>query len=163
MKRVFPSPWLSFGLFGGYLLLVRSLSPGQILLALLLAWALPQLMASLRPTPGPLRHIDKLILLILRVGADVLRSAVEVALGVMRARRRPPRGAFVAVPLELRDAHALASLAMITAVIPGTVWSELAPDRSALLIHVFDLEGDEAGFIAHFKQTYERPLQEIFE
>lgn len=162
MKRVFPSPWLSLGLFGGYLLLVRSLSPGQILLGLLLAWALPLLMGSLRPQPGPLRHIDQLILLILRVGLDVLRSAVEVALGVLRARGQPPRGAFVAVPLDLRDVHGLAALAMITAVVPGTVWSELAPDRSALLVHVFDLD-DEAEFIAHFKHTYERPLLEIFE
>lgn len=162
MKRVFPSPWLSLGLFGGYLLLVRSLSPGQLLLGLLLAWALPLLMRSLRPQPRPLRNIDRLIALILRVGLDVLRSAVEVAVGVLRARPQPPRGAFVVVPLELRDVHGLAALAMITAVVPGTVWSELAPDRSALLIHVFDLD-DEAAFIDHFKSVYERPLLEIFE
>ena len=91
-----------------------------------------------------------------------MRSAVEVGLGVVRARRRPPRGRFVVVPLELRDEHALAALAMITAVIPGTVWAELAPDRSALLLHVFDL-ADEAAFIAHFKRDYEHPLKEIFE
>jgi len=47
-------------------------------------------------------------------------------------------------------------------VIPGTVWSELAPDRSSLLVHVFDLD-DEAAFIAHFKADYEHPLKEIFE
>ena len=51
---------------------------------------------------------------------------------------------------------------MITTVVPGTVWSELALDRSVLLLHVFDLE-DEAAFIEHFKHTYERPLMEIFE
>ena len=54
------------------------------------------------------------------------------------------------------------ALAMINAVIPGTVWSELAPDRSALLLHVFDL-ADEAAFIAHYKADYEHPLWEIFE
>jgi multicomponent K+:H+ antiporter subunit E len=85
-----------------------------------------------------------------------------VAAGVWRAKARPPRGAFVVVPLELRDVHALAALTMITAVVPGTVWSELAPDRSALLIHVFDLD-DEAAFIQHFKTDYEQPLKEIFE
>lgn len=73
-----------------------------------------------------------------------------------------PRSAFVVVPLELRDAHALAALAVITTVIPGTVWCELAPDRSALMLHVFDVD-DEAGFIAHYKSRYERPLREIFE
>jgi multicomponent K+:H+ antiporter subunit E len=56
----------------------------------------------------------------------------------------------------------LAALAVITALVPGSVWAELAPDRSALLLHVFDVD-DEAAFIAHFKSRYERPLQEIFE
>ena len=51
---------------------------------------------------------------------------------------------------------------MITAVVPGTVWCELAPDRSALLMHVFDLD-DEAAFLAHFRTDYEMPLMEIFE
>lgn len=51
---------------------------------------------------------------------------------------------------------------MITSVTPGTVWSELALDRSILLLHVFDLD-DEAQFIQHFKHDYERPLMEIFE
>ncbi len=162
IKRLLPSPWLSLGLFGGYLLLARSLSPGQILLALLLAVLMPWLMASLRPLPGPLRRIDVLTLLILRVGLEVLRSALDVARGVLRAGGRPPRGAFVVVPLALRNVHGLAALSMISAVIPGTVWSELAPDRSALLVHVFDLD-DEAAFIAQFKADYERPLMEIFE
>jgi multicomponent K+:H+ antiporter subunit E len=100
--------------------------------------------------------------LILRVGSDVVRSALGVARGVLRAGRHPPRGRFVVVPLELHNAHALTALAMITTVVPGTVWSELAPDRSALLLHVFDLD-EEAAFIDHFKARYERPLKEIFE
>ena len=50
----------------------------------------------------------------------------------------------------------------VSTVVPGTVWSELAPDRGALLIHVFDLD-DEAAFIHHFKTDYEQPLKEIFE
>jgi multicomponent K+:H+ antiporter subunit E len=116
----------------------------------------------LRPTPGPLRRWNVQLRLVLRVGRDVVRSGIDVAAGIARARRRPPRGTFVVVPLELRNVHALAALAMITAVVPGTVWSELAPDRSAVLIHVFDID-DEAAFVAHFKADYERPLKEIFE
>ncbi|MBL0919861.1 MAG: Na+/H+ antiporter subunit E [Hydrogenophaga sp.] len=161
MKQLIPSPWLSFGLFGGWLLLTRSGSAGQILLGLLVAVVVPLLMAPLRPRPGPLRHWGVLIKLIARVGRDVVRSAIDVAVGVARTKRTPPRGRFVAVPLDLRDTHGLAALAMITAVIPGTVWTELAPDCSALLLHVFDLD-DEAAFIAHFKADYEQPLTEIF-
>lgn len=162
MKRLLPSPWLSLGLLGGWLLLTRSFSVGQLLLGVVVAVAMPLLMAPLRPRPGPLRRWGRLLRLILRVGADVVRSALWVAAGVVRAKSRAPRGTFVLVPLDLRDTHALAALAMITAVIPGTVWSELAPDRSALLIHVFDLD-DEAAFIQHFKTDYEQPLKEIFE
>ncbi|MGY4830429.1 Na+/H+ antiporter subunit E [Sphaerotilaceae bacterium SBD11-9] len=161
MKRLLPSPWLSFGLFCGWLLLTRSVSLGQVLLGLLAALALPALMAPLRPAPGSLHQGAKLAALILRVGGDVVRSAIEVAIGVFRAGRKPPRSAFVIVPLDLRDLNGLAALAMITTVIPGTVWCELAPDRSALLLHVFDL-GDEAAFIAQFKADYEQPLKDIF-
>jgi multicomponent K+:H+ antiporter subunit F len=104
-----------------------------VLLGISVAVVMPLLMAPLRPRPGPLRRWGVLVRLILRVGRDVL------LLGRAGRRRRcvravadPPRGTFVVVPLELRDVHALAALAMITAVVPGTVWSELAPDRSAL-------------------------------
>ena len=162
MKRLLPSPWLSLGLFGGWLLLTRSFSVGQVLLGISVAVVMPLLMAPLRPRPGPLRRWGVLVRLIVRVGRDVLCSAAQVSAGIVRAKADPPRGTFVVVPLELRDVHALAALTMITAVVPGTVWSELAPDRSALLIHVFDLD-DEAAFIQHYKSDYEQPLKEIFE
>ena len=87
MKRWLPSPWLSLGLFGGWLLLTRSLGPGQILLGLAVAIVMPLLMRPLRPTPGPLRRLGVLALLILRVGRDVLKSALQVAVGVVRGRR----------------------------------------------------------------------------
>lgn len=161
MKNVLPSPWLSLGIFGGWLLLTRSMSAGQILLGVLVAVVVPLLMRPLRPTPGPLRRPGALVPLILRVGRDVVRSAIDVAVGVARSRRHLPRGSFVVVPLDLRNVHGLAALSMITAVIPGTVWCELAPDCAALLLHVFDLE-DEAAFIAHYKADYELPLKEIF-
>ena len=162
MSRWLPSPGLSLALLGGWLLLARSFGPAHWLLGALLALVLPLLLRPLRPTPGRLRRLRVLARLILRVGRDVLKSALQVAVGVLRARTQPPRGRFVRVPLELRDVHAAAALAIITTVVPGTVWSELAPDRSALLLHVFDID-DEAAFVAHFKADYERPLREIFE
>ena len=162
MKRWFPAPLLSAGLFALWFMLSRSLGAGTVLLGLLLAWLLPLMAAPLRPAGPRVRQPLLLARLILRVGRDVVLSGVEVARGVLRARRTPPRGRFVVVPLDLRNDHALAALAMITAVIPGTVWCELAPDRSRLLLHVFDL-ADEAAFIAHYKADYEHPLKEILE
>ena len=72
------------------------------------------------------------------------------------------RARFVIIPLELRDPYGLAALAMVTTVVPGTVWSELALDRSAVMLHVWDVD-DEAAFVARYKARYEKPLQEIFE
>ncbi|MFD2644940.1 Na+/H+ antiporter subunit E [Pseudomonas japonica] len=162
MKRLFPAPLLSLSLFVLWLVLNLSVSPGNIILAVLLGILAPLLMAPLRPVRAHIRNPWAIIRLILRVGIDVVVSNLEVLRSVWRLDRKPPRSRFVHIPLDLRDAHGLAALSMITTVIPGTVWSELALDRSVLLLHVFDLD-DEARFIEHFKSTYERPLMEIFE
>ena len=162
MKRLFPAPWLSLALWALWLVLNLSLSAGNLLLGALLAFLAPLLMAPLRPLPIRIRRPGVMLRLFLRVGYDVLVSNLEVAWGVLNARRQPPRSRFIKIPLDLRDANGLAALSMITTVVPGTIWSELALDRSLLLLHVFDLD-DEQRFIEHFKQSYERPLMEIFE
>lgn len=162
MSRLFPAPLLSVSLFILWLLLNLSMSPGNLLLGALLGILAPILMAPLRPQHAHVRRPLAVARLIGRVGLDVIASNLQVARAVLLAGSRPPRSAFVHIPLELRDAHGLAALSMITTVVPGTVWSELALDRSVLLLHVLDLD-DEAAFIEHFKHTYERPLREIFE
>lgn len=160
MKRWFPAPGLSVALIALWLLLNLSLSVGNWLLAILFGVLSPLLMAPLRPLPVRIRKPLTILRLCLLVGRDVVVSNVLVFCQVWRPR--PPRSAFVKVPLELRDANGLAALAVICTVVPGTVWSELALDRSVLLMHVFDLD-DETRFIEHFKSTYERPLLEIFQ
>lgn len=162
MKRWFPTPVLSAGLFAMWLLLSQTQGAADLLLAALLAVVIPRLMAPLRPPAGPMRRPFVLARLILIVAVDVVASALAVARGVLRSGRRPPRGAFVVVPLDLRNPHALAALSMITNVVPGTVWCEADLDRGAVRLHVFDLQ-DEAIFIEHYKQRYEQPLREIFE
>ncbi|MGN8251116.1 Na+/H+ antiporter subunit E [Pseudomonas sp. SMV7] len=162
MKRLFPAPLLSLSLFALWLLLNLSLSPGNLLLGAVLGVLAPLLMAPLRPQHAHVRRPLAVARLLGRVAVDVIMSNLLVARGVLRAGKQPPCSAFVHIPLSLRDAHGLAALSMITTVVPGTVWSELALDRSVLLLHVFDLD-DEAAFIRHFKDTYERPLMEIFQ
>ena len=83
-----------------------------------------------------------------------------MAYGVRHGRLRA--APFVRMPLDLRDAHARAALTITTTVVPGTVWTELGPDRSTTLLHRWDLD-DASGFIARYKRRYERPLPEIFE
>jgi multicomponent K+:H+ antiporter subunit E len=162
MKRLFPSPGLSLVLFALWLILNQAWSPGHLFLGALLGLLGPVWTASLRPSPVRLHNLPAAIRLVMVVGKDVIMSNLAVADSVWRSGRRPPRPAFVRIPLAIRDANGLAALAIITAVVPGTVWSELAMDRSALLLHLFDV-ADEQAYIDFFKQRYEKPLMEIFE
>lgn len=162
MKRLLPAPLLSAALFVLWLVLSGSASTGTLLLAALLALAIPLLTAPLRP--APVRRLSRPGLLLRFLGTvmlDVLRSNFDVARGVWHPPGHPPQGGFVRIPLELRDPNGLATLAMVMCVIPGTVWCELAADRSVLLVHAFDLR-DEAALVARIKQRYERPLMEMF-
>lgn len=161
-NRLFPAPLLSIALFALWLMLNPSLAVGNLLLAAVVALLAPLFSAPLRPLPVRVRHPRVLLRLIIAVGHDVIESNFMVAWKVLVASRHKPRSAFVTIALELRDANALAALAAITTIVPGTVWCELALDRSAVRLHVFDLE-DEAQFIAHYKSRYEHPLMEIFE
>ncbi|WP_397452292.1 Na+/H+ antiporter subunit E [Pseudomonas sp. NA-150] len=162
MKRLLPAPWLSLALWLLWLLLNQSLSLGNLLLGALLGFIAPVLSAPLRPLPVKIGKPWVMLKLLLRVMADSVMSNLAVFRSVWTSQRHPPRSAFVKVPLDLHDANGLAVLSMITTLVPGTVWSELALDRSVLLMHVFDLD-DEARFIEHFKRSYERPLMEIFQ
>ncbi len=145
-----------------WLVLNPPLGAGQAILGAIVASLLPAITAPLRPLRVRLRRPAAVARLLVVVGLGVLRSNLDVARGILRSRVRRSTGAFVKVPLELTDPSALAVLAMITTVVPGTVWTELAIDHSAVLLHVFDVD-DEAAFVADFKARYERPLKEIFE
>lgn len=162
MTRLVPAPLVSCALFVLWLALARSVSPGQIALAAALALGLPILTAHLR-TPVRLRHPLLIARFIVRVGIDVVRSNLAVGWGVIIGRWWPPRARFVTIPLDLQHPLGLAALAMVTTVVPGTVWCELAVDHRALLLHVWNVEGEDAAFVARFKARYEQPLREIFD
>jgi multicomponent K+:H+ antiporter subunit E len=163
MKRVFPAPLLSLALAGVWLLVNRTHEPGQWLMAALLGFAVPLLVKPLRPTPVHFRNAWVAFKLFWKVGYDVIWWNWRVMIGTVTSVQRMPRGAFVKVPLDLHDPNGLAVLAAILCVIPGTIWSELALDRSALLVHIFDLRVSEEEEAALIKERYERPLIEIFQ
>lgn len=166
MRRLLPAPLLSALLLLLWLLLADSASLGQWLLGAVVALGAPLLTASLRPGRVKVGRPGVVLRLLARVARDVVGSNLRVLHGVLRGAfggpQRWPRSGFVQVPITLRDPNGLAALAIILAVIPGTVWCELSPDGRTLLLHVFDL-GDEAALVAEIHQHYERPLQEIFE
>lgn len=161
-ERLLPAPATSAALFFAWLALNRSAALGHLLLGLTLALGLPVLTAPLRPTRARARKPLLVVRFVLTVAYDVVRSNLGVAWDVLRWRHERPRSRFVVVPLELRDPVGLGALAIVTTIVPGTVWSELAVDRKKLLLHVWSV-GDEGTFAARYKARYEQPLREIFE
>jgi multicomponent K+:H+ antiporter subunit E len=161
LHRLVPAPLLSAALLALWLALARSTSPGQIVLGLALAFVTPLLTRTLR-VKARVRRPLIVVRFVGRVGYDVIISNLEIARDVVAWRWRQPRSSFVVIPLELRHPAGLAALAMVTTVVPGTVWSEIALDRSRLMLHVWDVS-EEDSFIERFKARYEKPLREIFE
>ncbi|HET6629569.1 MAG TPA: Na+/H+ antiporter subunit E [Woeseiaceae bacterium] len=151
--------WLAFL----WLLLNQTVAPGQIVLAFVVAASLSWLSSALRPLPARVRNPQVIVALLATVFVDVVRSNVAVGrivLGLVRGRE--VKSGFLDIPLELRDPHGLAGLAMIVTATPGTVWVDLARDGSRVTLHILDLE-DEAYWIDWIKNRYERPLRRIFE
>ena len=162
MRRLLPAPLLSAALLALWLTLNAPPDLWQVLLGATLAVLVPRLTASLRPIPVHTRRPVVALRLLAVVVQDMLTSNLQVGRIVLGMAGRGPQGAFVRVPLALRDPNGLAVLALITTVVPGTIWSELAADRTSVLVHVFDLD-DEAAFVDHYKSCYEQPLREIFD
>jgi len=160
MRRVLPAPGLSAVLFVVWLLLNATLAPGQVLLGLALAIALPLLFAPLRgPSPriGRPLAIARLTLVVLK---DILVCNIEVARLVL-GPEGAIRSGFFRLPLDLVDDHAITVLATIITMTPGTLTCDVAADRSHLVVHALNLT-DEAALVADIKGRYEAPLREIF-
>ena len=124
MKRLLPAPLLSAALFALWLLLNQHLGSATLAMALLLAVAVPLLTAPLRPLAVRIKRPRVALAFVWTVLCDAFVSNLDIARSVWRPRR-PPRGAFVRIPLDLHDANGLAVLALVTTIVPGTVWASL--------------------------------------
>lgn len=161
MRRYLPYPLLASGLFFIWLLLTQSYSPGQILLGGSVAIFATHAMAALKPERSRIRSLGSVLKLVRIVVADIVRSNFAVAAIVMVPRQERVAN-FVQLPLELRNRHGLAALALIITATPGTMWVQFDRGTGMLLVHVLDLV-DEEEWIRLIKRRYEALLLEIFE
>lgn len=158
--RFLPMPVHSLLLFVVWLLLNNTIAPGHIVLAALLAIAIPMLTSGLQdPQPG-FRKPFLTLKYALKVVGDIIVANFEVALLVIGpARKLNP--AFVAVPMDIQHEFPITILASTVSLTPGTVSAEISEDKRWLYVHVLHLS-DKDELIALIKQRYERPLMEIF-
>lgn len=163
MRRFLPSLPLSAAVFVLWLMLVADVGVGQVLMAAVLAIALPMFAALLRPLPSHhsrVGHARAVFVLVRRVLWDIVLSNIEVARRIL-GPERALTPSFVWLPLELTNIHGITALASIITLTPGTLSAELSQDQRHLLIHCFNLD-DAPALVSTIKTRYEAPLLEIF-
>jgi multicomponent K+:H+ antiporter subunit E len=160
VNKALPFPVLSLALASCWLILTE-LSPAHIALALVLAFAIPHLTAPfLGELPG-IRSTGAALRLAGVVAWDILLANIAVARLVLGPVARLKPG-FVRVPLAVTHPHAIALLAGIVSIVPGSLSIAVTPDTRMMLLHVLHLE-DEQHLIALIKERYERPVMEMLE
>jgi multicomponent K+:H+ antiporter subunit E len=159
VKRLLPSPLISATVLLLWLLLNNTCARA-VLLGAVLAVAIPRLTAGLRPDQPRIRRPLTIVRLGLTVLWDIVVANLQVAIRILGPERRlSPR--FFWLPLDIRDPHGIAALAGIITMTPGTLSSDLTPDRRYLLVHALDAS-DPQQVCEEIKRRYEAPLMEIF-
>lgn len=160
-RRCLPAPWLSLGLWGFWLMLNQSLSPGHLVLGAVLALFVPWVSASLRPLRPRIRHPLLAFMIVGHFFRESLRSNWSTARRILGDPGRL-RSGFVRIPLRLRDPHALVVLALLINGSPGNTWASLSDDRHEVTLHLLDLD-DLDDVTDLVKNRYESLLLKIFE
>jgi multicomponent K+:H+ antiporter subunit E len=160
VRRGVAHPVASFFVLVVWLGLHSSLAPLHLVSGVFLAVLTPMLLTRALDDPVRIRRPG----VALRLAAVVLWDIVVANLAVARRVLGPPgrlKPGFIEVPLELADPDAVALLASIVAITPGTVVADVDDARTRMLVHVLDLD-DPDQLVAEIKHRYERPLKEIF-
>ena len=155
-----PLPAMSGALALSWLAL-NELSAAHVALAASLAVAIPLVTARFLEGLPRARRPFSAVQLLGRVIADVIVANVAVARLVLgRMDRLEP--SFIEVPLTVTHRHAIAMLATIVTMTPGTVSAALSADGRVLYVHALNVD-DSAAVVAAIKDRYERLLMEILE
>ncbi|MFN2410152.1 MAG: Na+/H+ antiporter subunit E [Halomonas sp.] len=156
-----PTPVFSLLLLFVWLLLVRSIAPGHIVLGGALAILIPLLTNRFWDTRPRIKKPLLLARFVLRVLGDIITANFEVAYLIANPwRKLNPH--FVEYPLMLEERFTITLLASTISLTPGTVSANLRMDGKSLLIHALN-ETDEEALIEQIRERYERPLKEIYE
>ncbi|MFW2543768.1 Na+/H+ antiporter subunit E [Primorskyibacter sp. 2E107] len=160
-KRIFPHPLLSLLLVIVWTMLVNKVTLGNLILGVIIGFALPIMTAAYWPGRPEIKHPFKSVGYILIVMWDIVVANVQVALIILFKRHRNIRSHWIVVPLELTTPEAITVLAGTITMTPGTVTALLSADGGSLLVHCLHTDDPEA-VIHEIKTRYEARLKEIF-
>ncbi|MFV0361444.1 Na+/H+ antiporter subunit E [Tropicimonas sp.] len=162
LNRVFPHPQLTAFLLVIWLLLVNTVTVGNVVLGTVLGIAIPGITQPFWPNRPRIDHPFKALIYIVIVLWDICVANVVVAGIILFKSNRNTHSHWIVVPLDVRSPEAITILAGTITMTPGTVTAMLSADARYLLVHCLHTD-DPDGVRDEIKQRYERRLKEIFE
>ena len=161
MRRLFPHPGLSVLLVGVWLLMLNAVTVGGVVLGVVLGTVIPIFSGPFWPDRPRLRFGWGIVAYIGLVIGDIVVANFHVARIILFRRSRDLRPRWLVIPLDLRSAEAITTLAATISLTPGTVSADVSTDGRFLLVHALDA-GDPAAEVARIKARYETRLARIF-
>lgn len=170
MKRWLPYPMLSAALGLLWLTLNNTVAAGHLVLALAMGLVVPWLAGPVlsqgaqahRRPPG--RRLRLGLRLAVTVLGDILVSNLAVARLILSAREGSLAPTLVTIDLRLTTPGAIAALAGIVTLTPGTLSADIieadAGGVHRLLVHALDAPDPDA-LVAEIRSRYEEPLLEM--
>lgn len=153
---------LSVALIYLWMALVDSFEFGSLTLAILLGLTIPIATRSIWESTPRIGSIGRILLFVTIILWDILLANVQVAMTILLRPASSLQPKWIAVPLDLNSQEAVAALAGIVSLTPGTVSCDLSADGRSLLVHALDTTDTEAE-IRKIKDRYEARLRRIFE
>ena len=170
--RWLPSPGLSLVLALLWLAVNNTLAAGHIVLALLVGIGVPlvvrPMFADQRPLAGAgtARRLRLGLRLALRLLGDIVMANLSVANKVLFAREASLAPALVDIDLRLQSPTAVALLAELVTLTPGTLSADVQTGVGGagyrLLVHALDAP-DPAALASEVRERYENLLLEIMQ
>lgn len=159
LDRWFPHPLMTLTLIGTWLLMNDTLAAGHVVLAVVLGIGIPRMTRRFWPDRLPVRRPFTALRFLFVVLWDIVIANFNVARLILGSPDALRPG-FVRVPLDVTNDFAITLLASVISLTPGTVSSDLDARRRFLLVHVLDVD-DEDALVADIKARYEAPIAEI--
>ncbi len=160
--RLLPHPLLTLLLILVFIFLMNEVTPGVVVLGIVLGVIIPLLTAPFWPGRPKLKAPLTIASYVLIVLWDIIVSNIEVAWIILFRPANRLRTRYVTVPLDLKTPEAIAVLSGTITMTPGTVSADLSADGKTLLVHCLHAS-DPDGAVATIKARYERRLKRIFE
>lgn len=159
VDRWFPHPLVSVLCGLSWIMLAQSLDAATLIMALLLAFAIPKLLSPFIDRTPNINWLEALKLFFVVVW-DIVVCNINVAKLVLGPTKNVHPKWF-RVPLDTEHEEVNSLLAMIITTTPGTVTAGIDQDRCDILVHALNTDDIESE-IKTIKERYEQPLIRIF-